>query len=58
MPCLNNGTCAVNNSTFTCSCSDGYYGAQCEGYYLVYMQKLVINILMIYLYMVINTRKV
>jgi hypothetical protein len=26
MPCLNNGTCAVNGSTFTCSCSDGYYG--------------------------------
>jgi hypothetical protein len=31
MPCLNNGTCAVNDSTFTCSCSVGYYGARCEG---------------------------
>jgi len=31
IPCLNSGTCAMNDSTFTCICSDGYSGAQCEG---------------------------
>ena len=48
MPCLSNGTCAVNDSTFICSCSDGYYGARCEGYYLVDIKYLAINILMIH----------
>lgn len=29
-PCLNTGTCFNNETSFSCSCPDGYYGDVCE----------------------------
>ncbi|XP_054266356.1 agrin-like [Macrosteles quadrilineatus] len=29
-PCLNNGVCVPNLNTFTCKCTDGFYGEQCQ----------------------------
>lgn len=29
-PCLNNGTCFNNNGSYSCQCTDGWQGQNCE----------------------------
>ncbi|VDI41099.1 Hypothetical predicted protein, partial [Mytilus galloprovincialis] len=29
-PCQNDGTCSVSGSTYSCACTLGYYGTDCE----------------------------
>ena len=40
LPCLNNGTCKINNSEFTCTCLEGYRGDTCEGLYILFDEYL------------------
>ena len=40
LPCLNNGTCKISNSEFTCTCLEGYRGDTCEGLYILFDEYL------------------
>ena len=44
-PCKNNATCSRNVGTYTCECSDGWMGTDCDGKLLNYYNETISSFL-------------